>query len=290
MREQKTYLVLGSSGQIGSALVNVIQTKGDIALEFDIAKSPQEDLRTDKNPLLIEAIKKSDFVFFLAFDVGGSRYLKTYQNTYDFISNNLKVIDHTFEVIHEFQKPFLFASSQMANMSYSSYGLLKSVGEKVTETLGGVVVKFWNVYGLEHDMEKSHVITDLIIKAATKNKIELLSDGTEERQFLYADDCCDCLLTLVDKYADIDKSKPLHITSFTWHTILDVAHIIQGHFPGSIVIPGAQGDEVQKNKRNEPDPYILNFWKPTTSLQDGITKIVEGMKKEADIFFGNETV
>jgi hypothetical protein len=28
------------------------------------------------------------------------------------------------------------------------------------------------------------------------------------------------------------------------------------------------------NKRNEPDPYILNFWKPNISLKEGIKKII----------------
>ena len=41
-----------------------------------------------ENKNLISKVKKCDFIFFLAFDVGGSRYLKKYQNTYIwFISN-----------------------------------------------------------------------------------------------------------------------------------------------------------------------------------------------------------
>ncbi|MDQ5962373.1 MAG: Epimerase protein [Patescibacteria group bacterium] len=275
------YLVLGSEGQIGSALTEYLKKRGDDVLEFDIVNSYEQDLRVYNNPLLETLISQSDLVFFLAFDVGGSRYLQMYQQTFDFISNNTKIINTTFDLIHKYNKPFIFASSQMANMSYSSYGRMKSVGESYTQILGGLVVKFWNVYGVEHDMEKSHVITDLIIKADKTGTIDLLTDGTEERQFLYADDCCEALVALAEKYEDVPRDKELHITNFTWNTVLEVADIIASHFPGSVVIPKTNSkDEVQKNKRNEPDDFILSYWKPKTELPDGIAKIVEKMRED----------
>ena len=49
-------------------------------------------------------------------------------------------------------------------MSYSPYGVMKRVGEMYTKSLGGLIVHFWNVYGIEKDMEKAHVITDFISK------------------------------------------------------------------------------------------------------------------------------
>ncbi|MGB8815775.1 MAG: NAD(P)-dependent oxidoreductase [Minisyncoccia bacterium] len=281
------YLVLGSAGQIGSTLVKKIkENKKDEVFEFDIENNPSQDLRIYNNKLLDKIIKKSDFIFFLAFDVGGSRYLKTYQDTYDFVSNNIKIVDRTFDALKKHNKPFIFASSQMANMSYSSYGLLKSVGEKNTEILGGLVVKFWNVYGLEHDKNKFHVITDLIIRASTTGKINLLTDGTEERQLLFTDDCAECLIELSKKYKNIPRNKQLHITNFKWHTILDVANIISKHFPGSKIKPSKQIDTVQKNKKNEPDSYILSYWKPKTKLEDGIAYIIKEMKAHPEKYPG----
>ena len=101
-----------------------------------------------------QAIKRADFVHFLAFDVGGSTYLAKYQNTFDFIHNNMKLMTNTFELLREYNKPFIFASSQMSNMSFSIYGL-KAMGERYARVLGGLTVKFWNVYGIEHDPEKT---------------------------------------------------------------------------------------------------------------------------------------
>ena len=109
-------------------------------------------------------IKQADFVFFLAFDVGGSRYLKKYQNTFDFINNNTRLMANVFGLLEKYNKRFVFASSQMSNMSYSPYGVMKRVGELYTTSLKGLTVKFWNVYGIEKDMDKAHVITDFIKK------------------------------------------------------------------------------------------------------------------------------
>lgn len=266
------HLILGSSGQIGSHLVPYLKHKGILPVQFDLVNSSYEDLRINNNTLLEKYIDESDFVYFLAFDVGGSRYLKTYQNSYTFIENNTKLMDQTFGLLNKYGKPFIFTSSQMSNMDYSPYGTLKRLGEYYTNALNGLVVKFWNVYGIEHDEDKSHVITDFIKKALINKKIDMLTDGSEERQFLYADDCSDCLFTLSNKIKELDKSREYHITSFQWSKIIDIAHMIKNHIDCEI-IPAKTQDSVQLNKKNDPDNHILNYWKPKTTLEDGINRM-----------------
>jgi len=277
------YLILGSSGQIGAALVEYLQSLGHTVLLFDIAHAPQEDLRIYHNKLLRTYMKQADFVFFLAFDVGGSRYLKKYQYTFEFLSNNVKIMNTTFDMLRRYKRKFIFASSQMSNMLYSSYGILKALGEKHTHVLGGLVVKFWNVYGIEKDLEKAHVITDFVLKAKNKSVIDMMTDGTEERQFLYSNDACEALHILSEKYDSISRDKELHVTSFEWENILQVAKIIASHFKGTKIKPSLNKDDVQKFKRNEPDPYILEHWRPKTSLEEGIKKIVEYYHRFLDL-------
>lgn len=268
------HLILGSSGQIGYHLTNVIRQSAEEVLTFDIEESAKQDLRIYNNKELEEKIIEADFVHFLAFDIGGSMYMIKYQDTYSFISNNIKIMNNTFDLLKKHNKPFIFASSQMSNMSYSTYGLLKAIGEKYTQSLGGVFVKFWNVYGYETNEEKSHVITDFIKMAKDKGVIKMRTSGVESRQFLYGDDCAECLISLSKKYNEIDRNKPLHVTNFEWNTIIDVATIIQ-KLIGCEVIPSEAIDTVQLDKRNEPDPYILNFWKPKTTLEVGITNLLK---------------
>ena len=76
----KKILILGSSGQIGFHLKEYLSEKKYKVFNFDIVDGKSNDLRKKNNLKLIKLLKKTDYVFFLAFDVGGSRYLKKYQN------------------------------------------------------------------------------------------------------------------------------------------------------------------------------------------------------------------
>ena len=276
--------ILGSSGQIGAYLTEYLRNKGHYVTEFDKNNSTHEDMTTIPNPFLRNAIIDSDFVFFLAFDVGGSRYLKKYQHTFKFIDNNARMLAGAFEYLAEYKKPFVFASSQMSSMSYSPYGVMKRVGELYTKSLGGLIVKFWNVYGIEKDHDKAHVITDFIRKGFETGVIDMMTDGMEQREFLYAEDCCEALERLMLEYDQFTSDSELHITSFHSTTILEIAKIIQGIFKANgktVAVEKAQKkDEVQKDARNEANPFIRKWWKAKTSIEDGIEKIFEEMKKD----------
>ena len=168
---KKNILILGSEGQIGGHLQDYLKLKKKYnVIKFDLILGKKFDLRNFNNHLLEKQIKKSDFVFFLAFDVGGSRYLKKYQKTYNFLINNLLILSNVFRLLKKHKKKFVFASSQMSNMDFSPYGTLKRLGEDVTKSLNAVYVKFWNVYGIEKDLAKSHVITDFVLKGLKKKK------------------------------------------------------------------------------------------------------------------------
>ena len=276
--------VLGSSGQIGAYLTDFLRKKGHFVREFDIVNSYHEDMTHIPNPFLRNIIMDSDFVFFLAFDVGGSHYLKKYQHTFKFIDNNTRMMANVFRHLSDYKKPFVFASSQMSNMSYSPYGVMKRVGELYTKSLGGLIVKFWNVYGIEKDMEKAHVITDFIHKGFESGVINMMTDGTEAREFLYAEDCCEALEKIMEEYSNLSSDDELHITTGVYTSILEIAQEIRKLFNDIgkevEVIPSEKKDEVQKDARNEPDPFIKKFWQPKTSVKDGLKKVFEVMKND----------
>ena len=277
--------ILGSGGQIGAYLLEYLQKKGHDVTGVDVVDGPHNDLRVTPNTHVESKIENADFVFFLAFDVGGSRYLKKYQHTFEFVNNNTRIMANTFRLLERYKKQFVFASSQMSNMSYSPYGVMKRVGELHTTALKGLTVKFWNVYGIEKDMEKAHVITDFIRRGFEETEFEMLTDGTEERQFLYAEDCCEALETVMECYSDFKPEDPLHITSFNSTSIAQIAAIIQGQFNlidrfDVKIKPGLAKDSVQMDKRNEADTYISGWWLPKTSIDQGIAKVFAEMKKD----------
>lgn len=279
--------VLGSSGQIGSHLTQYLIDRGYIVHEFDIVNGLDEDMTIIPNSKLESKIADCDFVFFLAFDVGGSRYLKKYQHTFEFIDNNIRIMTNTFNLLKKYKKPFVFFSSQMSNMNHSSYGILKYIGELYTKSLNGLVAKFWNVYGIEKDYEKSHVITDFIRKGFETGVIDVLTNGEEERDFLYVEDCCEALETLMNQYDNFNSTDHLHIASFNNTKIKEIAQVVKKQFDLDksfnrevVVTFSEEIDIVQYNMKNKAEEYIKKWWNPKTSIDSGISKIYEEMKKE----------
>jgi nucleoside-diphosphate-sugar epimerase len=277
--------ILGSSGQIGAYLSEYLRSKGHEVIDFDKVENPNHDMTIIPNQHLENAIETADFVFFLAFDVGGSRYLKKYQHTFQFIDNNTRLMANAFGLLQKYNKRFIFASSQMSNMSYSPYGVLKNVGELYTKSLKGLIVKFWNVYGIEKDHEKAHVITDFIRKGFETGVIDMLTDGQEEREFLYAEDCCEALETIMENYTEFTSEDNLHITSYHPTKIIDIANMIVGQFNlidkfDVKLQPSAEKDSVQMDKKNRPDMYLSKWWIPKTTIEQGIAKVFTEMKGE----------
>ena len=276
--------ILGSSGQIGSYLTEYLRKKDYEVFEFDIVNGEHQDMTHIPNSYLRNAIMNCDFVFFLSFDVGGSHYLKKYQHTFKFINNNARMMVNVFGLIEQYEKPFVFASSQMSSMSYSPYGVLKRVGELYTKSLQGLIVKFWNVYGIERDMEKAHVITDFIHKGFKTGKIDMMTDGKEQREFLYAEDCCEAMETILQNYDSFSSDDELHITTGASTSILEIAQHIQVLFKKINleidIVPNKSKDEVQKDARNVSDPYIRKWWTPKTNIVDGLSKVFDQIKLE----------
>jgi nucleoside-diphosphate-sugar epimerase len=271
-------LVLGSSGQVGAYLCEYLKEDHDV-ITFDIAAHPDQDLRRFDNSLLENAVRDSDFVFFLAFDVGGSTYLRTYQNSFDFINNNVLIMTNVFSLLNRYGTKFLFASSQMSTMSHSTYGLLKAIGERYVQSLNGLTVHFWNVYGIEKEPEKFHVISDFVRMAIDTGAIKMKTTGEESREFLYGSDCAAGLETIMNNYDKFESKTPLHLTSFEQTTIFKVAQVVS-ELTGAMIIKGENHDDVQNGQVNIPNQKLLEYWTPKISLEQGISEVYHYMKNQ----------
>lgn len=265
-------LVLGSEGQIGKPFCNYAEKRGHEVIRFDKRLHPEQDLSTTSGKSLLRiSVQSCDVVVFLAFEVGGSKYLSQKDKTFDYISENVKLMDNTFSVL--FNKPFLFASSQMANMHHTNYGFLKDLGERYTKSRNGWICRFWNVYGYEDPSDpKSHVITDFI-DMAKHGKIIMKTTGEEQRQFLHTDDCSVALLHWCENYSNYDINEYIDITSFKWNSVAEIAFIVKKLIPCEVIV-GENKDKIQAGIKNNPSTYVLKFWKPELSLEEGIKKLI----------------
>ena len=286
-KKTKNVVVLGSEGQLGKPLVSFLKQNKYNVISFDIKADGDEkcDLRQHSEKL-DKAIFESDFVIFLAFDVGGSRYLQKMGKDFHFISNNAKMMNNVFTAIKECGgKPFVFATSTMVKSSDTSYGCLKKLGEYYTNSLNGLSVRLWNVYGTEDYGDKSHVITDFIISAREKGEISCLTNGKERRQFLHVYDFCKAIKVIVENFNDIKKDigtefseQTVDVSSYEWTTIKHLAKEIgkQKNVPClfSDKKDTFQDKEVKPNKR-----IFKKYWQPEISLKKGIKMIIEDLCK-----------
>jgi len=277
----KTALVLGGEGQIGQPLCEYLTKQGITVYNVDLLHGPAEDLRNasgnDAKSNVEYWLEAVDFVFFLAFDIGGSKFLKTEQGKYQFLMNNTLIMANVFSLLQRHNKPFIFSSSVMAGMPWSPYGNLKNLGEHFTQSLGGITTRFWNVYGPEYDVIKSHVITDFIHKARDTGIIDMVTEGSEVRQFLYADDCSHVLYTLAENYKEACKYQKFDVTTHKWSSVLEVANIIAKHY-GAEVIPSKAKDLVRHDAQIVPKIKPLDkFWDYTKALElsEGIVKMIK---------------
>jgi len=272
-------LVLGSHGTIGTSVCKYFNEKGHTVIPWDIKNSEEQDLRVAGN--LDTILPTVDFVLFLAFDVGGSKYNI---NSIQYINNNISLLMNTFTSLSKCPKPFIHTTSQMSSMNHNSYSVLKRLAEMYTTHLGNINLKIWNVYGNEPINEKSHVIPDFIHQVINGDCIQMRTKGLEERQFLYCDDFSAGIYTIFENYSRFANSdKCIDISNFQWVSIRTIATIIAdiaAEKLGKIIeIKDGDGiDTFQVGPRNEPAISELNsLWNPVVSLREGISSIFDSI-------------
>jgi len=258
-------LVLGSEGFIGRPFCDYLRRLGEDVVGIDIKNCAAEDLR-----LMRLSLQDVQCVYFLAWDVGGAKYLykdKTQQGQLDW---NLKLLMNVMPQLRRTDVPFLFISSQLAEYPNTAYGVTKRLGEVWTGLIGGACVRLWNVYGpLEEPSERSHVVSDFVCGAVRGNVIKMMTTGEEMRQFVHIDDVCRALHVAMKR----EPKGVYDVTSTKWVSILDVAELIS-RMTGAVV-------EVGKEKR--PDlisyvPLLLPGWTANIGLSRGIAMMLEATR------------
>jgi nucleoside-diphosphate-sugar epimerase len=108
----------------------------------------------------------------------------------------------------------------------------------------------------------------------------MLTNGKEEREFLYAEDCCRALEIIMKNFLIFKKkTSEIHLTSNKLSSILNVAKIVTKLFivKGKRVkfIPAKTKDTVQLNKKNKANKFLFKYWRPKFSLNQGIQEVLD---------------
>ncbi|MBO6548247.1 MAG: NAD(P)-dependent oxidoreductase [Rhizobiales bacterium] len=254
-------LVIGSDGFVGKPFCRYLESIGEEVVRFDIKQGEDQDGR-----LVSLNLEDVDRVYFLAWDVGGAKYL--YREDVQFIQLdwNLRLLLNIMPQLKESKVPFLFVSSQLAEEHDTVYGVTKRLGEVWTHLIDGVRVRLWNVYGdLEEFSERSHVVADFVHQALNDGEIRMLTTGEERRQFIHINDVCKAFHSaLSNQYSGL-----YDVSSFEWVSIREIADII-AELTGAKVIPG----EKIGSTPITPIQGKVPGWLPSVGIRDGLETMV----------------
>jgi len=265
---QNRYLVLGGSGFIGANLIRYLHSQGHYSKNLDLKNGPNYDLRK----ILIKDLKSYTGCFFLAWDVGGSKYLNNIEYWEKQYQNNFALINNIFPQLGESEIPFLFISSQLAGTDNTPYSITKLAAENYCKIMqNATVARQWNAYGsIEAYDLKSHVVSDLVRQALQEKVIKLKTTGEEKRQFVHMEDICDAYM----KMLIAGNGEIYDVSSKNYISILELANKI-GKLTNSKVIPG---NEIGIDPKVKEIPWFPE-WIPKIELEYGLQLIIQSQKK-----------
>lgn len=254
-------LVIGSEGFVGKSLCHYLESLNEEVIHFDIKRNINEDAREFQFDF-----KNFDRIYFLAWEVGGAKYLYRNDTQLQQIDWNIRLLMNIMDQLNGESIPFIFISSQLAEHCDTVYGVTKRLGEIWTSLLNGVKVRLWNVYGIPEPInERSHVISDFVYQALTKHKISMLTTGEEYRQFIHISDACNAFhMAISNRLTSI-----YDVTSFEWVKIIDIANIIAKYTGAEIEIGEKQG-----NTQFTPIKGKIPNWNPTISIDEGLYNLI----------------
>lgn len=220
-------LVLGSGGLVGTALTNMLKHTNYQVVE--VLNRYDLDLRRKGALDTLLQTQEIDFCFFLACEVGGSKFLNdpNMQALSYYYSDLMQ--EGVIESLRSRNISFLFASSQLVHGD-TLYGHVKSKGEDLALASTGKVFRLWNAYGVEPVGFKSHVIADWVHECLKTGKVMSMTDGWESRQFMHVDDLASTLIRLMQIFDTIPSVVDLAPDS-SW-TMRDMASMISSNIPG----------------------------------------------------------
>lgn len=260
-------LIIGAEGFIGKSFTKFLESKNEEVISFDIKNDP---ITQDARNVEIN-FNNIDRVYFLAWDVGGAKFLYNKDLQLQQLDWNLKLLQNVMIQLERSKKPFLFISSQLAEECDTVYGVTKRLGEVWTKLLNGVFIRQWNVYGpIEKESIRSHVVSDFVSQAIDTGEIKMMTTGEEKRQFIHIDDVCEAWYKAME-----NNLKGVHdVTSFEWVKVIDLANIIAA-LTNAKVVPG---NKIGSTPITPIKGKIPN-WFPKVNLKDGLLKMIENYKK-----------
>lgn len=267
-------LVLGSGGLIGSALEPILRQHGYKTLH--VLSRHHLDLRINQSLDLFKGINIK-FVFFLAYEVGGAKFLQRPELQDRILEYNIQITNNVFTWLKKNQIRYAFASSSLS-ADKSNYGYVKRMGENITLKMPhlGRVFRLWNAYGFEFPGPKSHAIPDFVFQCLIRKKVKMLTNGQELRQFTHVNDISEALIAIMENFDETPQE--VDISDGNWLTLADTAKAAQNSVQGcELEIPEKAAKVQKRHEANLTSNWHKTKWQQKLKLDEGVQNIVSKM-------------
>ena len=235
-------LVLGSDGLIGTAITAwlhlhhystiLIHNRSHVDLRDPSA------LPSHLSSLSIPPSSIS-YAFFLACEVGGSRFLSSPSSHPSILTHNLDLYHSLLPFLTAHSIPYTFTSSYLAHSS-SPYATIKRLGELLAHSLSPTLhttLRLYNVYGPEQPHPiKAHVLTDWVRGCVGgvgegivgDRVVRSVTDGWEWRQFMWVGDVAEAMGRMMEAREGGEGGGVLRdVSSGVWVQMREVARVVE---------------------------------------------------------------
>lgn len=312
----KTVLVTGGTGFVGSHVVEHLLKSGAHVLTTSQSETPQSffySQKMDKNTTILPvnindfekvfaAVTKHevDFIFHLA----AQPLVETaFYNPAETLNSNIIGTVNVLECVRRYPrvKGVIVASSDKAygktlkKTKYVEtdrlsgdhpYEVSKSAADLIctsyvkTYKLPVITTRFGNIYG-EGDLNYSRIIPGVLQAAITKKNLEIRSDGTYVRDYIYVKDVAAGYVKLAEQIESL-AGEAFNFGSDDTLSVLDLLQIVQKTLKIQVKYT------IMNNAKNEIPYQSLDYtkiqesinWKPHTKMSKILPSLYKWYKKE----------
>jgi UDP-glucuronate decarboxylase len=143
------------------------------------------------------------------------------------------------------------------------------------------IVRIFNTYGPRMHPNDGRVVSNFIVQALKNEPLTVYGDGTQTRSFQYITDLIEGMKRMMNTTDDI--TGPINLGNPTEFSIIELAEkIIKLTKSKSKIIfkPLPEDDPVQRQPDISKANKILNGWKPSVPLEEGLLITIDYFKKE----------
>lgn len=302
---QKTVLVTGGAGFIGSHLCETLLARGDRVICLDsLVTGSEENISALAGPSFrfithdivdpIDTDEPIDEIYNLACPASPAHYqanpIHTIKTNTIGVMNVLDVAKkHGARILQAstsevYGDPLEHPQKEMYHGNVNPIGPRSCYdeGKRLAEALFFEyhrmhrvpirVARIFNTYGPKMARNDGRVVSNFIIQALEGKDITIYGDGSQTRSFCYIDDLVKGLIALMES----SEMGPINLGNPTEHTIKEIAEKV-------IELTGSQSRIVQHPlpeddpKKRKPDITKAQMelgWRPRTSLEEGLTATI----------------